>query len=680
MRLTVTALLTLFASQASLSPAFLLPRPHQRSRHLFSVAEETVTASDADATTTENRLDAEKKYWEIGPTPFHPEPRPLTPELEQALLESRHPHESQDELGRGVFLTTDWRKAWYSYQSPPSNPNLIDNDTGEAFYEISEDSIEGTLPEDLVGTLYRNGAGKLGVGGERVQHVMDGDGLISQIDIGPYHENKQQRRVTFRSKFVQTKGLQKEIEAGKFMARGVFGTAPRGLTSLFPPPKRGVNAEPSTPPLLSRVAGNAFDTTLKNSANTHVVSFGGKLLALFEAGLPYALDPTTLETIGEDTMGGTLPGKDKLAIKMIPELRDKYQPDFMGGAYHTAHPKLCPRTGHLVGWHYSLLLPDSDALELTFNEWSPKDFSLVASKSFQMPNNDLAPHDMGMTENCIVMLVNSLSMNQLPYLLGVKGPAASMSMNGRANVYAHVFPRPTASKQFEPFVVEVPPCFSIHFSHAYEDETTGNLVAFFSGWPPSDSKDFLGAWGGFCPDFKVIPPTHIWRLEIDPQTKQFVDMRVANDCINSCSEHIVCHPNFQTKQAKYVYAITSNLVGDSSAPVGYTRHCVEDGSNRQLQVGEYNYEIDAYWFGSRCFTDEPLVVPKQGGNPEDESDAYLLGMVFDAVQQRSFLSIFDLKQDMKKGPVCKIWLQSHIPHGLHGCFAADGPGTSSVFC
>jgi hypothetical protein len=58
-----------------------------------------------------------------------------------------------------------------------------------------------------------------------------------------------------------------------------------------------------------------------------VISFGGKLLALFEAGLPHRLDPVTLETLGEDTMGGSL--KAALPVKMgIP---DEFEPDFLGG-------------------------------------------------------------------------------------------------------------------------------------------------------------------------------------------------------------------------------------------------------------------------------------------------------------------------------------------------------------
>jgi carotenoid cleavage dioxygenase-like enzyme len=151
-----------------------------------------------------------------------------------------------------------------------------------------------------------------------------------------------------------------------------------------------------------------------------------------------------------------------------------------------------------VGWHWSQL-PLKKALEVTFTEWSNDGFEPVASNTFEIPNCSLAPHDMAMTENCIVMKINALSMDQLPFLINLKGAAASLSMDGRSPVKAWIFPRPTSTrKQFEPFSVDVPACFSIHFSHCYEDEQTGNIVTFFSGWPPSDSKDFLGAWGGEC--------------------------------------------------------------------------------------------------------------------------------------------------------------------------------------
>jgi hypothetical protein len=53
------------------------------------------------------------------------------------------------------------------------------------------------------------------------------------------------------------------------------------------------------------------------------------VLALFEAGLPYSLDPTTLETIGEDTMGGAL--KSSLPVKLGNGIPEEFVPDFIGG-------------------------------------------------------------------------------------------------------------------------------------------------------------------------------------------------------------------------------------------------------------------------------------------------------------------------------------------------------------
>jgi carotenoid cleavage dioxygenase-like enzyme len=218
---------------------------------------------------------------------------------------------------------------------------------------------------------------------------------------------------------------------------------------------------------------------------------------------------------------------------------EKFTPSFLGGDAHTAHPNVCPKTGHLVGWHWAQQIPSDKGMAVTITEWSPEDFTPVASKSYELPGCELAPHDMALTENFVVLKVNALKMNQAPFMLGVTGPAASLEMDGRAPVTAWVFARPTSKNQFEPFPVQVPPCFSIHFSHAYEDEETGNIVSFFSGWPESDSKDFLGAWGGHSPDFRQIPPTFLWRLEIDPKKRECVSLDVAPGSANVCVEHIL---------------------------------------------------------------------------------------------------------------------------------------------
>jgi len=624
----------------------------------------------------------EQLYWEVGPTYNSPYSRPLTPSLKQALEHKEHPRgETQDSLGRGTFITRDWRRAWYTFESPPDNPSLINQKTGYAEYEIDE--IDGRVPSDLVGVLYRNGPGKFGVNGERVHHVLDADGLIIQISFPPQEQPcNVKRKFTFRSRFIQTQALQEEEEAGKFLYRGTFGTAPRGLQSVFKtPPPRGLNQDPSNIPLLSKIAANAFNSNIKNPANTHVISFGGKVLALFEAGLPHRIDPVTLETIGEDEMGGILP-KGKMPVKInggsTVDILSKVLPPFIGGAAHTAHPNVCPRSGNLVGWHWSKLL-DNKGLEVTFTEWSSKDFTPISSSTFLLRNCDLAPHDMALTDDCVILSQNALKLSQMDFLSGLKGPAASLKMNGRAHAFVHIFPRPTAKFQFKPYLVEIPPSFSIHFSHAYKDSDTGNIVTFFSGWPPSDSKDFLGAWGGFAPDFSIIPPTYLFKLVIDSKTKTCINLNVAPGSSNVCAEHPVVHPNFTTKKAMNVYAVASNVVGDSSPPCGYVRLRVEDGEAVVLAVDEKNSNVDAYWFGSRYFAGEPLIVPKQNGNPNDENAAYLIGMVQDSVRHRSAVAIFDLEKELKEGPVAILWLKHSVPHGLHGCFASE-VGGSSVFC
>lgn len=106
-------------------------------------------------------------YWRIASSMFHPQPRPLMSELTKAMEEFAHPMESQEELGRGLSIDQDWRENWYTYESPAEDPDLIDNETGYSEYECE---IEGYLPDELHGTLYRNGPGKFGINGERVSH------------------------------------------------------------------------------------------------------------------------------------------------------------------------------------------------------------------------------------------------------------------------------------------------------------------------------------------------------------------------------------------------------------------------------------------------------------------------------------------------------------------------------
>ena len=72
-------------------------------------------------------------------------------------------------------------------------------------------------------------------------------------------------------------------------------------------------------------------------ANTNVLYFGGKLLALWEAAQPCALDPKSLETIGLDTLDEQLqPG---MPFTTSVPFVDKLAAGVVGDPL-TAHPKV----------------------------------------------------------------------------------------------------------------------------------------------------------------------------------------------------------------------------------------------------------------------------------------------------------------------------------------------------
>lgn len=54
------------------------------------------------------------------------------------------------------------------------------------------------------------------------------------------------------------------------------------------------------------IGKNLLQIAPRNVANTGLLSSSSKCLAMFEAGQPYSLDPSTLETKGVDLLGGSI--------------------------------------------------------------------------------------------------------------------------------------------------------------------------------------------------------------------------------------------------------------------------------------------------------------------------------------------------------------------------------------
>ncbi len=159
--------------------------------------------------------------------------------------------------------------------------------------------IEGQLPRELNGALYRVGPNPHFVPQGRY-HWFDGDGMIHSFRL-------RDGRASYRNRYVKTAGLMAEMKAGRSLYGGLLNPAAN-----------------DAPPA---------DAPFKNAANTNIIGYSNRLLALFEAGLPHELKPETLETVGPYNFCGKLAGP------------------------MTAHPKFDPESGDLLFFGYQPFPP-----------------------------------------------------------------------------------------------------------------------------------------------------------------------------------------------------------------------------------------------------------------------------------------------------------------------------------
>ena len=184
--------------------------------------------------------------------------------------------------------------------------------------------VQGAIPHDLpAGTYLRNGPNpQFSPRTDQPYHYFDGDGMIASFRFAGAESTSATRSVTFNHRWVQTERWISDRRRGASSYE--FGSLSVGK------------------PIFHEVLNDAGERMGK--ANTSLVYHGGKLLALEEADVPYEVKLTSLDTVGKYTFNGAL------------------EP----GSVFTAHPKLDPVTGELIGygcafgprvWQYYVISP-----------------------------------------------------------------------------------------------------------------------------------------------------------------------------------------------------------------------------------------------------------------------------------------------------------------------------------
>lgn len=292
--------------------------------------------------------------------------------------------------------------------------------TDEVTMEPAE--VIGAVPEELTGTYLRNGPNpRTGWS----PHYFAGDGMVHAVALDGG------RARWYRNRYVRTP-LYEHPGQSRF----------------------ALAFDPTTGKVDHRVT----------TANTHLITHAGRLLALEEGGFPYELTPE-LETVGAFTFGGALETP------------------------MTAHPKTCPRTGELVFFGTRLRPP-----YLTYYRALPTG-ELLQAQVVEIPRATMM-HDFAITENYAVFM-------DLPVVFDAAAAAAGMPWrwDDKHSARFGVMRRTGGPVRW----FDIHPCYVWHTMNASE---TGDTITVTGCRVPTlwraGSDDISGG----------LPQLHQWRLNL----------------------------------------------------------------------------------------------------------------------------------------------------------------------
>lgn len=287
-------------------------------------------------------------------------------------------------------------------------------------HDYTVTQIDGRLPTELTGTLYRIGPGKHQVGQTLLHSVFDGDGLVSQFILDG-------SSVHFRNRYVRTKHFAHGLTSDRIRYRGVGGQIPGG-------PLANIGRLPA------------------NVANTNIVSHAGELLALWELGNPHRIDPDSLKTLGTSNFGGGL--------------------GFLGA--FSAHPKWDPRTGDM--YNFGVDLFPTPRIRTYRVDRGGRLHRLATVPMLDLPWN----HDFALTQRYMVFVLDPILPNIGKLALGTHSFIDSLDFKPSKGTRFLLVPKSGG----RPRIVEHDALLHLHLTNAYDDgdDVVVELVRIDTDW------------------------------------------------------------------------------------------------------------------------------------------------------------------------------------------------------
>ena len=515
---------------------------------------------------------------------------------------------------------------------------------GEHDYWLQPEDIVGELPAGLCGTLLRNGPGSMEVEGSRLKHPIDGDGLVGAISFCG------DGRVHVRSRYVRSRHRETEAAEHKMLFRGQMGSLP---------PDRS---------LLSDIAGTAramvtgskpSHLRFRNPSNTNAMYWGGKVLSFYETKLPHWLDPSSLGTIGLDTLGGSLDRLPACAahfrqdtasntITMLSQQSlGKGSPQVVFSEYDAAWNLVHQQQHGIDGLHYAhdfVMTPNYYILQMTPFVAGGSTAALINISTGRSSPGDMMRHHKHLPSS-IVLVPRGKPEAPPTKPNGVRPPPVETLVDA-----PHLAPITIA---------DTSPVHIFHFGHAHEkpQDADGPARVEFSAVclpPPFDMSfdknlwlsNFSQAPGRFCL-YDVDPggdgrPPSLSRRQIDP----------------SACEFPTAHPWRHGTAERFVY-LMANDRGDQLLPFRDIVKCdVTEAGGRQV------------WY-SDGLVGEPILAPTaNGGTDSADDDGWLLVQMYRPEEHRSEIAILDARR-VDVGPVCRLKLPHRLPFSFHSTYSPE---------
>ena len=433
--------------------------------------------------------------------------------------------------------------------------------------------IEGKLPDELQGTLFRNGPGQFEQFGRRYAHPFEGDGAVTAIRLDG-------GRAFGACKLTASTGLVEERAAGRVRY---------GLAAPWP-----------------RRFGNVLRQRQKNTANTSVVLWQGRLFALMEGAKPTEIDPCDLSTIGEADLGGVVTSAFSAHPHRVASRRATYN---FGMAY-----------GRRTRLHLYELPDGGEARRIGAIDLSR------------------APilHDFIATDRHLVFFISPVRVD-VPRILLQLGTQRQL-FRWKPELGTEVLCVPI-DRPDEPVRFTVDAFYQWHFANAFTREH--ELVIDYVRHASFDSFYELGALRGGAQG-SALGNGYAHRATIDLRARTLRSEQVAQP---SC-EFPTIVPGREATDQPVAYATLDDLraIGRLSFATGaIVRHDLP-GTQRAT---------------------EPLFVPRAGS----EHDGWVLALCHDEPSSRAFLAVYDAAR-IPSGPIARAWFDHHVPITFHGTFLA----------